>query len=333
MGKSKFNAVFIGGSITEGGAASSYAKCWVNLVGEYLKETFPDKEVNIINAGIGGTGSYLGVFRLKKDVIAHDPDMVFIEFAVNDMGYKSSPWLSSICMEGIVRQLAALDKIPAVVFVFTPSYHSNAFSSVHRKIAYYYNIPCIDLQDKIWKQIGSGLYSWRDIEVDEVHPNDRGHKLFADLITGFMEANRDVFTSKPVVKNETITGYEFKNPRLDSFRSARYYGNWSERPARKKRIGTVIYSGTPGDYLEYDFFGRCIGLYHIVSPNSGIINVTIDGKQHEPVDFFKNFETDYCLMHCFNLDNDWHRLRIEISGKRNPGSNGDEAAIGYFMID
>ena len=35
---------------------------------------------------MGGTGSDLGVFRLQHDVLRQRPDLVFIEFAVNDAG-------------------------------------------------------------------------------------------------------------------------------------------------------------------------------------------------------------------------------------------------------
>ncbi len=55
-----------------------------------------------INAAIGGTGSDLGVYRLKQDVLDHKPDLMFVEFAVNDGATEPEQIYRS--MEGIVRQ-------------------------------------------------------------------------------------------------------------------------------------------------------------------------------------------------------------------------------------
>lgn len=37
-----------------------------------------------MDAAIGGTGSQLGAFRLKRDVSRFHPDLVFLDFTVND---------------------------------------------------------------------------------------------------------------------------------------------------------------------------------------------------------------------------------------------------------
>ena len=69
---------------------------------KWFQEQYPKAQVSEINAAIGGTGSDLGVFRLRQDVLAHQPDLLFVEFAVNDGG--APPEQIYRCMEGIVRQ-------------------------------------------------------------------------------------------------------------------------------------------------------------------------------------------------------------------------------------
>ena len=81
-----FNVAFFGGSITEGAGASCYEKSWAGRFTAWLDEKFPNCQINGIQASIGGTSSSLGVFRCDKDVLSKDPDLVFIEFAVNDHG-------------------------------------------------------------------------------------------------------------------------------------------------------------------------------------------------------------------------------------------------------
>ena len=59
-------------------------------------------DVQEIHAAIGGTGSDLGVFRLGRDALRREPDLLFVEFTVNDGG--ASPERIWRAMEGIVRQ-------------------------------------------------------------------------------------------------------------------------------------------------------------------------------------------------------------------------------------
>ena len=70
---------YFGGSITA-------ANGWRPQTLEWFRQTWPQATVVEINAAIGGTGSDLGVFRCAQDVLAHDPDLIFVEFAVNDGG-------------------------------------------------------------------------------------------------------------------------------------------------------------------------------------------------------------------------------------------------------
>ena len=83
----------IGGSITQGsisnGAKDSQIKaksCYADIFFSWWKETFPQSEVTVVNAGIGATDSYLGVHRLKEDVLDYNPDLVLVEYSVNDGG-------------------------------------------------------------------------------------------------------------------------------------------------------------------------------------------------------------------------------------------------------
>lgn len=79
QGKFIATVAFIGGSVTE-------RDCWRPQVMDLFRRRYPSVKFKEVNAGIGGTGSDLGAFRMDRDVILHEPDLVFIEFAQNDMG-------------------------------------------------------------------------------------------------------------------------------------------------------------------------------------------------------------------------------------------------------
>ena len=51
---------------------------------KWFQDTFPQAKLTAVNAAIGGTGSDLGALRCAVDVIAQRPDLVFVEFNIND---------------------------------------------------------------------------------------------------------------------------------------------------------------------------------------------------------------------------------------------------------
>ncbi|HEY8955031.1 SGNH/GDSL hydrolase family protein, partial [Chitinophaga sp.] len=99
---------YFGGSIT---AASGG---WRDQSVKWFQQQYPQAQIKQVNAGVGGTGSDLGVFRLRRDVLSQQPDLVFVEFAVNDGG----PYVHQT-MEGIVRQIWKANPATDICFVYT----------------------------------------------------------------------------------------------------------------------------------------------------------------------------------------------------------------------
>jgi hypothetical protein len=82
---------FIGGSITQGaGAVPIHEKCYPRIFADAFKKKFAkDGNVDLVKAGVGGTPSELGMIRFDRDVLRDGqkkPDLIVIEFAVNDEG-------------------------------------------------------------------------------------------------------------------------------------------------------------------------------------------------------------------------------------------------------
>lgn len=69
--------VVYGTSLTAGGKWVSETKAW-------LEKINPAAKVTVINSGMSGKNSLLGLAKLDQAVIAKKPDTVLIEFAVND---------------------------------------------------------------------------------------------------------------------------------------------------------------------------------------------------------------------------------------------------------
>ena len=68
--------VVYGTSLTAGGA-------WVSQISSQLNQQYPG-QITWINSGLSGKASNSGVANLQTKVLDHQPDAVFIEFAMND---------------------------------------------------------------------------------------------------------------------------------------------------------------------------------------------------------------------------------------------------------
>ena len=62
----KLSVGFIGGSITQGTAASTPDECYASRIWQGLAEK--NGELEYVNAGIGATDSYTGVHRIERDL-------------------------------------------------------------------------------------------------------------------------------------------------------------------------------------------------------------------------------------------------------------------------
>lgn len=75
---------FLGGSITQGSLATKPENCYAYRVYEWWSRQFPNAKTMYVNAGIGATTSEYGVARVEADLLKHQPDVVIVEFSVND---------------------------------------------------------------------------------------------------------------------------------------------------------------------------------------------------------------------------------------------------------
>ena len=111
----------IGGSITACGGASDWSHCYVTLLQTWWNSTFPSSTSALVNAGIGSTMSDYGSLRVQRDVLSHNPDLVIVEFAVNDCQTNAIS-LYGDTYEGLVRQLLDAPSHPAVILLFMMKY-------------------------------------------------------------------------------------------------------------------------------------------------------------------------------------------------------------------
>jgi acyl-CoA thioesterase I len=83
------NIVFHGHSVPAGYFKTPHVNtmgAYPNLFLKKLKEIYPFAVVNVIVTAIGGENSVKGAERFEKDVLVHNPDVILIDYALNDRG-------------------------------------------------------------------------------------------------------------------------------------------------------------------------------------------------------------------------------------------------------
>lgn len=354
---------YFGGSIT---AANGYR---VKTL-KWFRDTYPQAKITEVNAAIGGTGSDLGDFRCNSDVIAHNPDLVFVEFSINDGSPKNE--FRKATMEGIVRQLWSSPSKPEIVFLYTTSRTLDHARVSHPAVAKHYGIPDIDLQPTLLEalkrtdlpkpteeQLANPKLDWKTpgqiFMADTVHPNDFGHTLYTETIVAWLKTQIDAQPLPEPVLGAPLVSEEFAHVALVAPSKAKLTGDWEVLPADPKsgKIGRyadgAINARLPNDALEFEFDGTALGLYLNVQADGGKFEWTIDDGVNGPGDpayggprggKHGTGETapltyfpryNYALL-TTGLPAGHHVLKLHVLPEHDKSSTGNRLLIGYFMV-
>ncbi len=289
--KEPVTVAVIGGSITQGTAASSADKCYAAIMRDWWKQTFPDTEITYVNAGIGGTDSYLGVHRMGPDLLDHKPDFVIVEYSVNDADtnfYKTT-------YENVVRRILLRDNAPAVMLLYMTQDNGTSAQAAHGFTGFYYELPQLSYHDMIMNEVNSGGIKWADISPDNIHPNDKGHAVCGELIWKYLNnvlenmkdttdveytvkaapLTSDAYINAHILDNrslnaDTAAGFETKSVAWDEFKNG-----WSAKN---------------GGSITFTVNAKRIGIlyYRSLSDSYGTAEIQIDGTSVRSVDsYFK----------------------------------------------
>ena len=162
------------------------------IVLEQIKSKYPYAVVNIINTSIGGENSESGQKRFESQVLNHTPDVVFIDYALNDRGIGLAH--AKIAWEKMIR--AALDKNIKVILL-TPSpdqtvdiKDDQTILDQHARqiiqLSKYFNVGLIDTY-AIFKNATKHGVPLVDLMSQVNHPNANGHHLIADEIMKYFK--------------------------------------------------------------------------------------------------------------------------------------------------
>lgn len=189
------NLVFHGHSVPSGYFATPDVRtldAYPHQVLRQLKELYPYAVINVITTSIGGENSLQGAKRFKSDVLTHKPDVLFIDYALNDRGIGLE--ISKESMEIMINQ--ALDEeIPVILMTPSPDLRVDLtkegneleqFAGMLMYLAKQYRIGLVDSYGEFRNQVLWG-FDLKDFMSQVNHPNEAGHKLIADAIMKYFK--------------------------------------------------------------------------------------------------------------------------------------------------
>lgn len=334
---------FIGGSITMGACATTYEKTWVSKVFAGIRTRFPERECECYNAAISGTGSQFGVFRVKDDLLRYAPDVVFVEFAVNDVGTADRDPQSIIdSMDDMIRQIMCSRPAIPVILVYTATRDLGNAAAVHAKVAANYGLPEIDVAAALLERVNAGEPWDAFLMPDGVHPNDAGHALYAETVLRTLDAHPEYLTTPPrpapsmasmLLHRPTMLPAE-RARLLDGFRMVDVDDD-HEKIIDVMNVRRAAFADTAGSVLEFDFSGRAFGLYHSITRNGGRIHVEIDGQDMGDCGCHWGFENDYREFVAWYIRTDLpdgsHTARLTVTAQE--GYERIHCAVAGFLVE
>ena len=207
--------MFLGGSVTAGYVPNRMVgDCYPKLVKDFCENEYgKDRAVSFENFGTGSFSSELGIITAAKELGRVSPNIVFVEFAVNN-GFDKY-WADNY--ESLVRMILNSKNAPAVVIVNAYCNAGYTAEPYMKEIADYYSIPSVSVKSMTEYMSANGA-PWSEYSDDTVHPNENGHLMICECIKHIFRLAGKNGVPAPVPQKccygntfETLKFYDEKN--------------------------------------------------------------------------------------------------------------------------
>lgn len=208
---------YIGGSITQGaGGKPINTMCYAYRSYKAFCDMFSPcggDNVHYVKAGVGGTSSEFGMIRYDRDVTKDGeivPDLVIIEYAVNDEGDETE----GVSFESLVKKVLQAENKPAVLLNFAVFMSDWNLQRRLQPIGERYELPMVSVKDAVVPQFEkSNVITKRQFFYDIYHPTNSGHRIMGDCIAYLFEAvDKETKAETDIsLDKEPVYGIQFKD--------------------------------------------------------------------------------------------------------------------------
>lgn len=313
---------FIGGSVTQ--MDNKYR----NQTAKYLQQLYPNVKMKFINAGVSGTGTDLAAARFYNQVLQYNPDLIFMEFAVNGSFVPG--------LEGMIRQVHDILPKTEVCLLYAIS---NGQSRIYaksefpeniiglEKLADHYHLPSIHMGAETAILEASGKLIWKadpEMVIDKIvfskdgtHPTTEGGNLYAAAIGRSLMAlsSADQLAVLPYPK--PLTADHWGDAKALDPLVATFSKGWTKVVTNGNLqqfspwFTEVMTAEQPGSALSFDFYGTKVGVFDIGGPEMGQLEIYVDGKKQATINRFNRFCNNRYRGQYFYIDTKPGRHHIE----------------------
>ncbi len=184
----KLRIAAIGGSVTEGAGPADFKDGYAYQFFRAFKAKYAagdGSNLSFNNAGLSGTGSLVGIVRYEQDVVkvcGGNPDLLIIEFAVNDNG----DVLCQRTFEAIIRKAMLANPDCAVIAMYAVASYGNT-AGQKKPVADHYVLPQINMMPVVNGAIANKIFSKEDYFTDYAHPTIEGHQFMSDCLMALVD--------------------------------------------------------------------------------------------------------------------------------------------------
>jgi len=181
----KMTIVALGDSLTSGWMV---ARGYTEFLCDMLMGRYPKVGIKIINSGIPGDTAPGGLYRLQQDVVSYAPDLVLVQFALNDAfcGCSLGEYRRSI--EAIIERIR--QESSAEVLLLTSTLPADPeergvvapFYAELKQISKDCACAIVTVDEHWGDAIAGGCDHEQLVLHDRVHPSEAGYRLMAEAV-------------------------------------------------------------------------------------------------------------------------------------------------------
>jgi len=218
---------------------------------------------DVIGAGGENLTSINATMRVEHDVLQWEPDIVFLDFAVQD-NIQAMAKSNAQAYDNLIRRILQSKSSPAVVtmlltgaeqtsYTMNPK-NANIFASAakqQKELAKYYNLPIIDFETAVWdnmvelvqvKETGDiPLLTWYDISFNNVVMNNDGHVILNGALIYFI--------------NHVLKKLDKISTKDPQYPTEGFYGMDKYMNASFQNIGDIVEGKVKGYAFDLDTVG------------------------------------------------------------------------------